>query len=151
MLIGNVMSNNAVTCRVHETLERAAQLMWENDIGFLPVVDRDDRLIGVVTDRDALMAAYTRGATLSGLLVETAMAREPVCCTVLDEVKHIEHRMATHQIRRLPVVDEHKRPIGVVALSDLARASQVGHDLSPKGPTWALAAITRPRFHRDAV
>ena len=102
-------------------------------------------MIGVITDRDAPMAAYTRGAALSGLLVETAMARVPVTCTVHDEAVKIEHLMAELQIRRLPVIDAAGQPVGIVTLSDLAKASLRGHDLSPRGPTCALAAITEPR------
>jgi CBS domain-containing protein len=147
MLIGSVMSHRVVTCRVGDTLEHVAQLMWDHDIGFLPVVDRNDRLVGVVTDRDALMAAYTRGTHLRASLVDTAMARDPVSCSPHSEATEIEHVMARHQIRRVPVVDEANRPIGVVTLSDLARASQFGHELSPKGPTHALVEITRPRCY----
>ncbi len=139
------MSAHVVTCHAGDTLERAAQLLWENDIGVLPVVDHEGRVVGVITDRDALMAAYTRGCALNGLLVEVAMACDPVTCTIHDEAAKIEHLMAARQLRRLPVIDESGRPIGIVTLSDLARASLRGHELSSRGPTCALAAITQPR------
>jgi CBS domain-containing protein len=145
MSLQDMMTRGAVTCRADDTLERATQLMWENDLGFLPVVDRDDRVIGVITDRDILMAAYTRGTTLGGQLVESTMARSPVTCTIHDAPAQIEHRMAEHQIRRMPVIDPSGKPIGVVTLSDLASASLRGHELSSRGPTWTLSAITRPR------
>lgn len=145
MLIYNVMRHEIVTCRVDDSLERAAQLMWERDLGFLPVVDPRGQLVGVITDRDALMAAYTRGTALASLRVETAMAREVVTCTIHDEVTAVEHRMAANRIRRVPVVNEAQEPIGIITLSDLARASLRGHEISPKGPTWALATITEPR------
>jgi CBS domain-containing protein len=145
MWLKDVMTHGAVTCRADETLERATRLMWENDIGFLPVVDRSDRLIGVITDRDILMAVYTRGIPLCGLLVESTMARSPVTCTIHDDPLAVERRMAKHQVRRLPVVEGGKA-IGVVTLSDLARASIRSHDLSSRSPTWALVEITRPRI-----
>lgn len=140
------MTESVVTCRVDETLERATQLMWENDIGFLPVVDGSGRVIGVITDRDIVMAAYTRGTGLRGQLVESTMARSPITCTIHDAAIEVEHRMARHQIRRVPVVDEAGKAVGVVTLSDLARASIRTHDLSSRGPTWTLAAITQPRL-----
>lgn len=145
MLVYHLMKAELVSCRADDTLERAAQLMWENDIGFLPVVDLSEQLTGVITDRDALMAAYTRGAALVCLRVETAMAHEPITCTIHDEITAIEHRMVAHKIRRLPVVDDQHKPIGVVTLFDIARAAQHGHEVSPKGTSWALAAITEPR------
>lgn len=146
MLLHDVMTRGVVTCRADDSLERATQLMWEHDLGFLPVVDRDDRVIGVITDRDILMAAYTRGTSLRGLLVESTMARVPITCTVHDEPPQIEHRMAEYQVRRLPVIDASGKVVGVVTLSDLARASMHGHELSSRGPTWTLAEITRKRL-----
>lgn len=145
MLIRTVMTPGAVTCSAGDHLEHATKLMWENDIGFLPVVDRDGRVIGAITDRDALMASYTRGTALNGLLVETVMAHPPITCTISDDARQIEHVMAQRQIRRMPVIDAFGKPIGIVTLGDLARASLVGHDLSPRGPTSTLAAITQPR------
>lgn len=146
MLIHDVMTRNVVVCAAEDSLEHATQLMWENDIGFLPVVDRDGRTIGVITDRDILMAAYTRGTGLRNQRVESTMARSPITCTIHDEPTQIEHRMAEHQVRRLPVIDATGRAVGVIALSDLARASIRGHDLSSRGPTWTLAEITRKRI-----
>ncbi len=145
MLIRNVMTSGAVTCCAGDNLEQVAQLMWEHDIGFLPVVDREGRVIGAITDRDALMASYTRGTTLTGILVETVMAHPPITCTINDDARQLEHVMAQRQIRRVPVIDQVGKAIGIVTLGDLARASLVGHDLSPRGPTSTLAAITQPR------
>lgn len=145
MLIRTVMTPGAVTCGAGDTLEHAAKLMWENDIGFLPVVDHAGRVIGAITDRDALMAAYTRGAGLNALVVEAVMAHPPITCTIHDNARQLEQVMAQRQIRRVPVIDELGKPIGVITLGDLARASLVGHDLSPRGPTSTLAAITQPR------
>jgi CBS domain-containing protein len=149
MLIGTVMTPHVVACCAGDTLERATQLMWDNDVGFLPVVDGSNRLIGVITDRDALMAAYTRGGALAEHLVGSTMARSPFTCTIHDEAKQIEHRMAAHRVRRLPVIDPSGKPVGVVTLSDLARASMHGHELSSRSPTWALAEITRPHRNPD--
>jgi CBS domain-containing protein len=145
MLVKNVMSPKVVVARDTDSLERAARIMWETDLGFLPVVTGDHRLVGVITDRDICMAAYTRGTSLYGQPVTSAMSSATITCTIHDDAREIEHRMATHQIRRLPVVDDAGRLIGVVTLSDFARASLCGHDLSSRGPTWVLAEITRPR------
>ena len=145
MLIRTVMTPGVVTCGAGDTLEHAAKLMWENDLGFLPVVDREDRVIGAITDRDALMAAYTRGAALNSLVVEGVMTHPAITCTIHDHARQLEHVMAQRQIRRVPVIDGHGKAVGVITLGDLARASLVGHELSPRGPTSTLAAITQPR------
>ncbi len=145
MLIRTVMTPGAVTCCTGDNLEHVARLMWEHDIGFLPVVDREGRVIGAITDRDALMASYTRGTSLNGVLVETVMAHPPITCTISDDARQLEHVMAQRQIRRVPVIDQVGKAVGIVTLGDLARASLISHDLSPRGPTSTLAAITQPR------
>lgn len=144
MLIRSVMISNPVTCGVDDDLAQAVGHMAEHNIGFLPVVDRDRRVIGVLTDRDALLAAHRRDLPLRALRVEDAMSREPRTCTIHDDVVDIEHRMAAHGIRRLPVVDEAGTPIGVVALADIARASMRSYEVSSRSPTWVLAAVSRP-------
>jgi len=144
MLVGMLMAPRVVTCNASDTLERAAQLMWEHDVGFLPVV-ASERVVGVITDRDVLMRTYTCGISLRDEIVGTAMSHELVTCTLHEDAVVIEHRMAAHQIRRLPVIDASGKPVGVVTLADLARSSLRGHELSPRGPTCTLAAITRPR------
>lgn len=146
MLVHDVMTRGAVTCRADQTLEQAARLMFDHDLGFLPVVDYTEHLVGVITDRDILMASLVRGGGLRGQLVESAMTRSPFACTVHDAAAQIEQRMAQQQIRRVPVIEANGRTIGVVTLADIARASMRSHDLSSRGPTWTLAAITRPRF-----
>jgi CBS domain-containing protein len=63
------MTQNPKTCGPSDTLNRAAQLMWENDCGCLPMADEGGRPIGMITDRDSCMCAYTRGLPLTGLQV----------------------------------------------------------------------------------
>lgn len=147
VLVKDIMTPSPVAARDSDDLERVARLMWDEDLGFLPVVAADGRLVGVITDRDVCMAAYTRGTSLHGPSVTSAMARDPVTCTIHEDARAVEHRMAEHRVRRLPVVAD-GRVIGVVTLADIARASLHGHELSSRGPTWTLAAITQPRRPR---
>ncbi len=144
MLIRSVMTPEPVTCHVHDDLAKAVGYMVDHKIGFLPVVDPDRRVVGVLTDRDALFAAHRLGTPLREVLVEEAMSRQPRTCTIHDDVIDVEHRMAAHAIRRLPVIDDAGVPIGVVALADIARASMRSHEVSSRSPTWVLAAVSRP-------
>ena len=70
MKVEQVMNRNVKTCRSSDSLDRAAQLMWENDCGCVPIVDDEGRGVGMVTDRDVCMAAYTQGGPLTHLRVE---------------------------------------------------------------------------------
>jgi CBS domain-containing protein len=122
MKITQIMSKNVHVCRPTDTLERAAELMWEHDIGALPVVDQVGRAIGMITDRDACMASYTRGEPLKNLPVSVAMSHQVVTCHPDDSYSDVAILMSKRKIRRVPVVDLKQRPIGIVSLSDLALA-----------------------------
>jgi CBS domain-containing protein len=123
MKVRELMTANVDACRPHDSLNRAAQLMWENDCGAVPVIDEDWRVIGIVTDRDICMAAYTQGRPIAESRVDTAMARGAVTCSGEDEVTHAAKLMREHQVRRLPVIDN-DRLIGMISLSDLARQAE---------------------------
>jgi CBS domain-containing protein len=147
-VVGELMTRPAVTCGVGDSLARAVSLMWERDIGFLPVVGADGRLAGTITDRDAVMAAGTRGQRLDDLTVESVLSRQVQNCTPTDSALHALALMKTNQLRRLPVVAE-GRPVGVITLTDLARFAlrTSGQDagLPAEEIVQALVTIARPR------
>ena|ERR1041385_3351171 len=142
MLVQDLMSHPAVTCHVNDTAGTAAHLMWEHDCGMIAVVRDDGQLAGVVTDRDLCMAAFTQGRPLDEILVNTAMAQHVVTATPDLKIVEAEQRMAERRIRRLPVIDADGKPIGVIAINDLAiesvqpdtrminGPSQIGHTLA---------------------
>jgi CBS domain-containing protein len=125
MKVKELSELDPATCRPQESLERAAQIMWDRDCGCVPVVDDEHRPIGMITDRDVTMAAYTRGQALCDVPIDAVMAREVRCCRAMDPVDVAHQRMREHQVRRLPVVDELGVLVGVVSLADLVRASEL--------------------------
>ena len=147
MRIGDIMSRPAVVCRPDDTLEEAARLMWECDCGFVPIVDEENRVAGTVTDRDICMAAYTKGKALRDLRVSEVMTREVHTLREEDTVEMAERLMSDKQVRRLPVLDRDRQPVGVLSLGDVARCAS-------GDPKWgggdrevasSLAEISRPR------
>jgi CBS domain-containing protein len=124
MRIESLMTREVRTCSADDSLNRAAQVMWDTDTGFLPVVDREAHVVGVVTDRDLLMGAYTQGRCLFDASVDSVMARDVVTCSPDDDVARVELLMQEKRIRRIPVVGSSGELAGVVTLGDLARASQ---------------------------
>lgn len=144
MKVRDVMIDDAATCGPSDALSRAAQLMWDHDCGFVPVVDAG-RLVGVVTDRDTCMAAYTKGAPLARIRVADVMTPEPKTASPDDDLEEVQRRMAEFQVRRLPVL-EAGRLVGVVSLNDVARAA-VGRRQAPTALSVGrtLAAICRHR------
>jgi CBS-domain-containing membrane protein len=123
MKVRDLMSSPVHTCRANETLAHAAQLLWEHDCGVLPVVDRDGRVGAAITDRDICMGAYTRGKDLAALRVADSMSRSVVTCRADEELAAAADTMVKHQLHRLPVVDEHGKPVGLLSLNDLAAAA----------------------------
>lgn len=145
MQIAQLMTTDIQTCRQTDTLDRAAKLMWDHDIGALAVLDDAGMLIGVVTDRDACMAALMAGQPLHELRVSTAMSTHVVTCRPDDTVRAVAALMARHKIRRIPVVDDDQHPIGIVSLNDLALASARGRDIPRTEIADTLASICAHR------
>jgi CBS-domain-containing membrane protein len=117
----DVMASPAVCCHEHDSLNEAARLMWEHDVGALPVVNQARTPVGMITDRDACMAAYTQGVALVHGAVASAMSKTLVTCDVSAPVAEIRELMTRAQVRRLPVVDASGTLVGVVGLSDLVK------------------------------
>jgi CBS domain-containing protein len=153
MEVADVMTKNVSGCGEHDTLERAAQVMWENDCGCVPVMDAKGDLAGIVTDRDICMAAYTQGRLLSDMQI-SSIARKPVFTVhETDALEDAEMLMREKQVRRVPVVDDDGRLSGMLSLGDVARHhAQAGSDRSNGRAasvfTRTVAAISAPRDGR---
>lgn len=150
MKISELMTRTVQVCRATDTLDRAAQLMWDHDIGTLAVVDERGQVIGMITDRDACMAAYTRGGALCDIPVEVAMSKHVITCSPDDSDTAVAAIMAKHKIRRVPVVDDGHRPIGMVSLNDLARTMARGREVPATAVAGTLAAICEHRTTASA-
>ena len=120
-LAQDVMQSPAVCCHEHATLHDAARLMWDHDLGALPVVNDALQPIGMITDRDACMAAYTQGIALFQSAVASAMSKTLVMCNVSTPVSEIRALMIQARVRRLPVVDAGGTLVGMVGLSDIVK------------------------------
>jgi CBS domain-containing protein len=123
MRVDQLMAKEVYSCKPEDTLDHAAQLMWDHDCGCLPVCAGNGvtRTVGVVTDRDICMCALFKGSPLRELRVSDAMAHEVRACRASDSLAEAEKAMRSARIRRLPVLDEQDALIGVISLADLAR------------------------------
>lgn len=137
MRVRDLMTRNAQIVSPNDTLQSAAQLMCECDIGFLPVGD-GDRLVGTITDRDIAVRAVAGGYSAQAR-VGDFMTRDVKYCFADADIDDVMDNMAWLKVRRLPVVDRNKRLVGVLSLGDAAMehddARAVGH---------ALHDISRP-------
>lgn len=156
MKVEQIMSRPAVTCLVSDTANRAAQLMWDEDIGCVMVLDAEGKLAGVITDRDLCMAAYTRGAPLWQITVGDVMTKSVAVVRQDDRLGMAEALMRSKRVRRLPVVDAKEKLVGLLSLNDVARAAQ--HQRGRRVPDVAgeevvstLGAICEPRRQPESV
>lgn len=145
MKIAQLMTRDVKTCRNTDTLDAAVRLMWDCDIGAVPVIDDSGQLVGMVTDRDACMAAFLQRQPLHEISVAGAMSKHPVVCTSEDNDREVASLMAKHKIRRIPVVDDAQHPIGMVSLNDLAIAMTRSRDIPSNQVATTLAAICEHR------
>jgi CBS domain-containing protein len=153
MRVKELMTTTVATCRSEDTLARAAQILFEKDCGCIPVVDQRANVVGIVTDRDALLTCYTQGKLLPEIPVAAAMTRSVICCRPDDSVAAAERLMATNRIRRLPVTNELGRLVGILAIDDIAREAarerwQRAKEVSDTEVGETLAAVCR---HRQEV
>ncbi|NBM16544.1 CBS domain-containing protein [Streptomyces sp. GC420] len=103
----------------HETLDRAAQLMRELDVGALPISDQNERLCGIITDRDIVVGCVAMGHDPSKVTCGEMAKGTPRWINADADVTDVLREMQGHQIRRLPVIKD-KRLVGMISEADLA-------------------------------
>jgi CBS domain-containing protein len=119
MKLRDVMSRQPQAVREDDPLAKAAGMMKEYNIGSLPVLNRKDTVVGMITDRDITIRAVAAGADVGKTAVKDVMTPKPVMGAEEMDVEVAAELMAAHQIRRLPV-QQNGRLTGMVALGDLA-------------------------------
>jgi CBS domain-containing protein len=145
MLIRHTMTERPIACSSVESLAEAVRIMWEHDCGSVPIIDEHGVVVGIVTDRDACVAAYTQDRRLHDLPVTIAMSHAIIACHPEEPVSAAMDRMREHQVRRLPVIDNGGHLLGMISLSDLAR-----HGAATQEVAETLRAICRPRTRAAA-
>lgn len=123
MLVREVMVTDVTVIPTDTTIDTAAQIMADLDVGALPVGEVDSVPEGILTGRDILLRVVAPRRDPRTTRAGEVMSRDLVCCRGEDEVEAVRREMERHQIRRMPVVDGEGRMIGMLAESDLTRAS----------------------------
>lgn len=137
MKVNECMSTDVQVCSPGDTMGDAARMMKKIDAGFLPVGE-NDRLVGMVTDRDLAVRgiAEDRGPNTP---VRDIMSAEVLYCYDDESLDHVASQMGAQQVRRLPVLSRNKRLVGVISLGDISQAGENGSRAAA-----ALAGVTEP-------
>ena len=138
MKVADVMTKNVRLSNPDETIRDAARMMSEEDVGVLPVGDKD-HLVGMITDRDIAIRGVAEGKGPTAK-VKDVMTQQVRYCFEDEDLNHVSKNMADLQMRRLPVMNRDKRLVGIVSLGDMAttnrtraQAEQALHGISQPG------------------
>ena len=117
-----VMTKKPVCCLPDDLVAKAAQLMKSEHVGSIPVIENEQtrKLVGIVTDRDLALKIVAEGLDAKSTKVETVMTRKVVTCHAEDDLQKALDAMSEHQLRRIPVVDDDNKILGIIAQADVA-------------------------------
>ncbi len=117
-----VMTKNPIYCLPNDAVTRAAQLMKNENIGPIPVIENEQtkKLVGIVTDRDLALKVVADGRDPKSTKVDEVMTGKVVTCRPDDDLQKALDAMSKHQLRRIPVVDDDNKLVGIIAQADVA-------------------------------
>ena len=122
MKIRNGMTPDPICCLATDSAQKVAAILRKQDVGSIPVVtDHESRkLIGIITDRDLCCSLVAAGLDPQTTPIEKFVSLNPVACGEGDDLDDCARLMQEHQVRRIPIVDEDGRVVGIVSQADLA-------------------------------
>lgn len=117
-----VMTKDLICCVPNDTVLKAAELMKSQNIGPILVIENEQtqKLVGIVTDRDLALKVVAEGRDAKTTKVNTVMTHKMVTCTAEDDLQKALDAMAEHQLRRIPIVDNDNKLLGIIAQADIA-------------------------------
>jgi CBS domain-containing protein len=120
-----IMKKDVECMSPQDTVQAAARRMRDENVGFLPVCDRSQKVLGVVTDRDLAMRILAEGKPPS-TRVEEVMSREVIACRPDDDLRKAEELMVKNHVSRMLCDDTEGHLVGVISLSDIAQREESG-------------------------
>lgn len=126
MKVKEIMTRYPVCCLPQDTAQSVAQLLRDEDIGSVPVIaDRESqRLEGIITDRDLCCQIIAAGLDPKTTPIGPYITRNLVMCRPEQSLDSCERLMRTHRVRRMPIVDDQARCVGILSQADLARSEE---------------------------
>jgi CBS domain-containing protein len=142
MLVNEIMKKPPATCAVNDTVTQAARIMHDHRCGFVPVVDSQGSVIGVITDRDVCLAVGDKKRAMAHVPVQDVMSHPAFSCFEDENLKVTLGTMARRHVRRLPVLDKHGHLQGIVSIDDVIQAPSKRGSPSAEEMLAALKGIT---------
>lgn len=123
MLVREVMQDKAEVIHFDKSVEDAAKMMKKGNYGSLPV-EQNDKMIGMITDRDIVIRVVAEGQDPADITVIECMSEGISYCYDDEDLEVVAKKMASVQVRRLPVINRNKKLVGIVSLTDLAKKAR---------------------------
>ena len=134
MRVSEAMTREVRVANPGQSIREVAKIMAEIDAGAMPVGD-NDRLVGMITDRDIAIRAVAQGKGPDTLVRDVMSTEQVLFCYDDEELEHVAKNMSEQQVRRLPVVNRDKRLVGIVSLGNLAQREGRAANKAVKGVT----------------
>jgi len=140
MIVRDVMTHDPVCCLATDSAQQVAGMLHKQNVGSIPVVSDEGsrKLIGIITDRDLCCSVVAQGLDPTSTPIEKFVSRNPATCRESEQLDHCERLMQERQIRRVPIVDNDGRVIGIVSQADLALKDE------PQRVARMVAEISKP-------
>lgn len=151
MLVNEIMTKPVATCRRETNVGAAVEILWKRNCGFLPVVDEEERVVGVITDRDICIALGTRNHPPGEVLVGDITSGNVITCRTDDEIHHVLPVMAEAQVRRLPVLDFQGKLAGILSMDDIVLHSETGRFGKAPAISFDEVAAALKRLYRPGL
>lgn len=120
MKVKDCMCHEVAYLTPESTVKDCAKLMCNKHVGCIPVCDESKKIVGLVTDRDVILRSIACDKDVKNTPISDIMTCKVCCCYQDEEIEQVEKIMSDEQIRRLPVVDENNKIIGIITLGDLS-------------------------------
>lgn len=113
------MTTDVGFCNLEDSLTRATEIMWQKDCGVVPIIDDENKVVGIITDRDICIAAATQNRKTSDIKAKEMIRGEVFSCEATDDVETALKKMRKYQLKRLPITDEAGELVGILSIADI--------------------------------
>ncbi len=144
MKVKKVMTSDVGVCRLEDDLTKIFDVMRQKDCGVVPVVNGENVLAGIITDRDVCLFLAARDKKIAGVKAGEIIGGETICCEPDDKIETALKKMRKHQLKRLPVIGKSGEIVGILSVSDVLRKVKKDRNLKKRAYK-TLEGIFEPR------
>ncbi len=144
MKVKEIMTKNVGFCQPEDKLTAAVEIMRRHDCGAVPVIDADEKVVGMITDRDICLAFADADARFTQSKVEKLMTTKTIVCSAGDKIEDALRKMRKNQLKRLPVTGKNGELVGILSVTDVLISVRKNKKLKKKIYS-TLETIFQPR------